>query len=253
VLNRAGFGDLAVLREVSAGAPFRHLCIDNFLLPALAQQALDDFPVSIRRWPQRIWSRRGQGGQHADGRHQPLLSPPLRSSVQRGVPLHHVGHHRHRWADRRSHALWRGTHENLHGQDLDPHIDFNYVPGGGAHRRVNLLIYLNKDWDSDWGGDIELHSDPRHPQDNRISAYRVDFNRAVLFETNEHSWHGFPQIHLPEALRATHSRKCISIYLYTRERPVEEIAGEHGTFYVQRPCRRASVPAMCWMRPIWWC
>jgi Rps23 Pro-64 3,4-dihydroxylase Tpa1-like proline 4-hydroxylase len=122
-----------------------------------------------------------------------------------------------------------------------------------AHRRVNLLIYLNKDWDSDWGGDIELHSDPRHPQDNRISAYRVDFNRAVLFETNEHSWHGFPQIHLPEALRATHSRKCISIYLYTRERPVEEIAGEHGTFYVQRPCRPASAPAMCWMKGMWPC
>ena len=31
------------------------------------------------------------------------------------------------------------------------------------------------------------------------------------------------------------SRKCLSIYLYTKERPADEIAGPHGTFYVQRP------------------
>lgn len=237
MLNRAGFGDLAVLRErFQQARPFRHLCIDNFLLPALAQQALDDFPVFD---PALALNEYGRVGGKAVNTRMADISPFYRRLYDHlfsedflstmsaitgidgliGDPTLYGG----------------GTHENLHGQDLDPHIDFNYVPGGGAHRRVNLLIYLNKDWDSDWGGDIELHSDPRHPQDNRISAYRVDFNRAVLFETNEHSWHGFPQIHLPEALRATHSRKCISIYLYTRERPVEEIAGEHGTFYVQRP------------------
>jgi hypothetical protein len=85
------------------------------------------------------------------------------------------------------------------------------------------------------GWRYRAHSDPRNPIDNRISSYRVDFNRAVLFETNEHSWHGFSRINLPEHLRATRSRKCISIYLYSRERPQDEIAGEHGTFYVQRP------------------
>jgi hypothetical protein len=60
------------------------------------------------------------------------------------------------------------------------------------------------------------------------------FNRAVLFETNEYSWHGFPKIDLPEAERHG-SRKSISIYLYTKERPSGEIAPPHGTFYVHRP------------------
>jgi hypothetical protein len=128
-----------------------------------------------------------------------------------------------------------GTHENLHGQALDPHVDFNFVSGGQAHRRVNLLIYLNKGWQSEWGGEIELHSNPRDPDTNEIKSFNVGFNRAVLFETNEYSWHGFPTIRLPEHERNHRSRKCISIYLYTRTRPIDEIAGSHSTFYVQRP------------------
>jgi hypothetical protein len=54
-----------------------------------------------------------------------------------------------------------------------------------------------------------------------------------MFETNEYSWHGFPMIKLPPDKRDL-SRKSISIYLYTKDRPAEEIVPEHGTFYVQR-------------------
>jgi hypothetical protein len=54
-----------------------------------------------------------------------------------------------------------------------------------------------------------------------------------MFETNEYSWHGFPIIDLPPEERHR-SRKSISIYLYTKDRPAEEIAPMHGTFYVQR-------------------
>jgi hypothetical protein len=55
-----------------------------------------------------------------------------------------------------------------------------------------------------------------------------------MFETNEYSWHGFPKLNLPEDKQHL-SRKSISIYLYTQERPAEEIAPVHATFYVQRP------------------
>ena len=127
-----------------------------------------------------------------------------------------------------------GTHENLHGQDLDPHVDFNYDEAQRLHRRLNLIVYLNKDWKSEWGGSLEIHSNPRKPAENQIRSFEPLFNRAVMFETNEHSWHGFPKIELPEAERHR-SRKSISIYLYTRERPAEEIAPPHGTFYVNRP------------------
>ena len=127
-----------------------------------------------------------------------------------------------------------GTHENLHGQDLDPHVDFNYDEPQKLHRRLNLIVFLNKGWKAEWGGSLEIHSNPRRPLENQIHSYEPVFNRAVLFETNEYSWHGFPKIELPEEERHR-SRKSISIYLYTRERPAEEMAPVHGTFYVHRP------------------
>ena len=68
----------------------------------------------------------------------------------------------------------------------------------------------------------------------RRPGRRFDRDRAVIFETNEHSWHGFRRIQLPED-RLHLSRKCLSIYLYTADRPAHEIAGPHGTFYVQWP------------------
>jgi 2OG-Fe(II) oxygenase superfamily len=127
-----------------------------------------------------------------------------------------------------------GTHENLHGQELDPHVDFNLDQTEQLHRRLNLIVYLNKEWRAEWGGGLEIHSNPRRPEENRIRTCEPLFNRAVLFETNEYSWHGFPKIDLPEDKRHL-SRKSISIYLYTKDRPAGEVAPKHATFYVQRP------------------
>jgi hypothetical protein len=120
-------------------------------------------------------------------------------------------------------------------------VDFNYDQSRNLHRRLNLLIYLNKEWKEQWGGSIELHSNPRRPKEDRVKAFLPIFNRCVLFETNEHSWHGFKAVNLPPEERHR-SRKSISIYLYTRERPQQEIAPPHGTFYVHDP-----LPG--WVRP----
>jgi hypothetical protein len=113
-------------------------------------------------------------------------------------------------------------------------VDFNYDEPQKLHRRLNLIVFFNKGWKRDWGGSLEIHSNPGRPPENRIQSYEPLFNRAVLFETNEYSWHGFPKIELPEEERHR-SRKSLSIYLYTRERPADETAPPHGTFYVHRP------------------
>lgn len=127
-----------------------------------------------------------------------------------------------------------GTHENVEGQELDPHVDYNYINGGRLHRRLNLLVYFNKEWEEDWGGSIELHSNPRRPEENRVTSYLPLYNRALVFETNEYSWHGFRRIRLPEG-RKHLTRKSLAVYLYTETRPEDEVAPPHSTFYVQRP------------------
>src|SRR5439155_21312235 len=109
-----------------------------------------------------------------------------------------------------------GTHENRAGQDLDPHVDFNFHPRRGWHRRLNLIVYLNHEWHEAWGGTLELHSDPwLPPEENRVKRILPLANRAVLFETSERSWHGFERLTAPPG-RAELSRKSLAIYLYTR-------------------------------------
>ncbi len=126
-----------------------------------------------------------------------------------------------------------GTHENREGQDLDAHVDFNRHPVERWHRRLNLIVYLNHEWQDDWGGSLELHSDPR-AADDVVRLVTPLFNRAVIFETTEWSWHGFSRITLPERKKDI-SRKSIALYFYTIERPRDELADTHSTIYVDRP------------------
>lgn len=124
-----------------------------------------------------------------------------------------------------------GTHNNLHGQSLDLHIDFNYHATTRFHRRLNLIIYLCEEWDPSWGGCLELHKDAWDRDCTDVVSYPPYENHAVIFETNEHSWHGFEQICLPEDKRHL-SRKSLTVYYYSEDRPDEETFSDHSTVYV---------------------
>lgn len=126
-----------------------------------------------------------------------------------------------------------GTHENYDGRDLRPHVDFNVHPVTKLHRRVNLIVYLNEGWRAEWGGSITLHRDPRDPLDEVVS-YPPVFNRCIIFETSERSWHSFDKIKLPPQEKHR-TRKSLSMYFYTRERPEQEVHKPHTTFFIPRP------------------
>jgi hypothetical protein len=127
-----------------------------------------------------------------------------------------------------------GTHENRQGQDLDPHVDFNYHPMTRQHRRLNLIVYLNPEWDDAWGGSLQLHRDPHLPPgSDEVVTVTPLMNRCVIFETSEHSWHGFQRIEPPPGKQGL-SRKSFAVYFYTARRPAEQIAPPHSTVYVER-------------------
>jgi len=217
------------------GQPFRHVVIDDFLDPDFCGLICDQFPdfesahavnendqVGGKAIREKVRSL-GSAYESADDlvRHPDFLALVERISGVEALhydPLYIGG----------------GTHENQVGQDLDPHIDFNYHPVSNQHRRLNLIIYLNKEWRDDWGGSLQLHRDPYlEPEDDEIVTVTPLMNRCVIFETSENSWHGFERIVLPED-KCGLSRKSFAVYFYTDTRPVVESADEHSTVYVER-------------------
>ena len=125
-----------------------------------------------------------------------------------------------------------GTHNNLSGQGMDPHVDYNYLELSGKklHRRINAIVYLNEYWEERFGGCLELHHNPFDPDNNVIEQIIPIKNRMVIFETNEYSWHGFKKVDAKYNLNL--SRKSFALYLYSVDRPQNEIVPNHGTVYV---------------------
>lgn len=106
-----------------------------------------------------------------------------------------------------------GIHRIGTGGFLKVHTDFNFHREGGLFRRLNILFYLNPDWDEAWGGSIELwHQDVS----SCGAAYAPVWNRAVLFSTTDESYHGHPDpLASPEGV----FRNSIALYYYTKELP----------------------------------
>jgi Rps23 Pro-64 3,4-dihydroxylase Tpa1-like proline 4-hydroxylase len=113
-----------------------------------------------------------------------------------------------------------GLHQSPRSGFLDIHVDANKHPfDKKLHRRLNLIIYLNKDWKEEYGGAIELWSDDKLRPGQIQKKVLPKFNRAVIFATTRTSWHGVEQIKCPKNI----SRKSIALYYYTTDRPEEEM------------------------------
>jgi hypothetical protein len=105
-----------------------------------------------------------------------------------------------------------GMHCTRRGGKLDVHLDYSIHPLLGLERRLNLIVYLNRQWEEDWGGQLEFWE-----QDMSGCAVRVTpmFNRAVLFSTGDSSYHGHPEpLNCPEGS----TRKSLAVYYLTQPR-----------------------------------
>jgi Rps23 Pro-64 3,4-dihydroxylase Tpa1-like proline 4-hydroxylase len=119
-----------------------------------------------------------------------------------------------------------GVHQSRKGGFLNIHADFTVHPHhANWQRRVNVLLYLNKDWQAGWGGQLELW-------DTEMKACEIKvvpvFNRCVVFNTDADSYHGHPE---PMTCPEDRFRRSIALYYYS----VEDKPFRRATHYKARP------------------
>ncbi len=119
-----------------------------------------------------------------------------------------------------------GIHQSGRGGFLNIHADFTVHPHHrNWQRRVNVLVYMNKGWQEEWGGKLELW-------DRQMKACEVKvlpvFNRCVIFDTDADSYHGHPE---PMTCPEDRFRRSIALYYYT----IEDKPFRRATHYQARP------------------
>ena len=245
ILNMSNFSDTKLLQErFSSAYPFPHICIDNFLDSSFAESLHANFPSSTD--PRYADFCREDGGAigtnyaNSDPSTFPsqfrLLDqlfkmPELLTLISEATGIKDVLYD--------PDYIGGGIRESHDKTALPVHLDFNYHPKTLHHRRMNLLLYLNKDWQRSWGGDIQVHLNPNTYRDNSlVGSFPPIFNRLFIFETSEKSWHGFSQLNVP----ADRSRRAWSIYYYTQEKADQNQIKIRNTEYVEPGLSSHLVP-----------
>jgi Rps23 Pro-64 3,4-dihydroxylase Tpa1-like proline 4-hydroxylase len=121
-----------------------------------------------------------------------------------------------------------GLHQIVPGGFLKVHADFNWHPTLKLDRRLNLIIYLNKEWREEYHGHLELWD---RSMSRCVKKILPVFNRAVVFNTTSWAYHGHPErLACPEGM----TRKSLALYYYSNGRPEEEQNASHGVIWKER-------------------
>ena len=217
--------------EYSFAEPFPHIVIDNFLPRELADACLANFPRE-RMATDRIYES-GYAGQFkrqvfpgdCNGFNRELFSF-LNSALVLQF-LEAMTFIRKLVAD--PYFEGGGFHEISRGGKLGVHADFRIHEQLNLQRRLNMLIYLNKDWQPQWGGELELWD---RGMKAKVRAVQPVFNRCVVFSTDADSFHGHPE---PLACPDGVTRKSMALYYYTASERIHEEVPANSTMYRARP------------------
>jgi len=206
--------------------PYDHVIIDNFFNPVIAEQMAADFPdwddsAWYARWNNPIEDKKGCN--HWDcfppttysafqylcsGEFVDILSAITGSSgVTADVGLHGGGWHAH-----------------ATGGKLNVHLDYSIHPKLKLQRHFNLIVYLTPNWDANWGGGLELwESNADGSPKSLHTVVENRFNRALIFDTTQNSWHGLPNaITCPPGIM----RQSLAMYYMTEPAPTASTRGK---------------------------
>ena len=105
-----------------------------------------------------------------------------------------------------------GLHQSITGGYLNVHADFTVHPHHRHwQRRVNLLLYCNTDWKTEYGGELELWAKDMKSCEKKVAPLR---NRVLIFNTDMDSFHGHPE---PLTTPVGIARQSIALYYFTEE------------------------------------
>jgi Rps23 Pro-64 3,4-dihydroxylase Tpa1-like proline 4-hydroxylase len=212
-----------------SGAPFPHIVLDDFFDPQILELVLTEFPRhDAIRWQSFNNEREIKLASATESSFGPatrLLLYHLNSitfleflSTVTGIknlisdPSFEGG----------------GLHQIVRGGKLAIHADFNRHKSYGLDRRLNVLVYLNKDWRDEYGGYLQLWNRDMTRCEAKVLPL---FNRVMIFGTTDFTYHGHPDpLQCPEGM----TRKSLALYYFTNGRPAEEISGEHSTLFRAR-------------------
>jgi len=213
----------------ASGDPFPWIVIDDFLPEHVAESMLDNFGAKTAD-PESLSFDRAQE------RFKTSFHPDATPDYARGIfyafnsrpfikVLENITGIKGLIPD--PYFLGAGFHEISNGGHLSVHADFNHHLPLNLERRINVLIYLNKDWDEEYGGQLELWDTAMTKKKHSILPI---FNRCVIFNTTSDSMHGNPRVvNHPKCI----SRKSIALYYYTATWDATRKA--HTTQFKARP------------------
>lgn len=199
--------------EFSTSEPFNFCIIDNFFKPKVAKLLEHEFPdyesdkfnglynnaIEIKK-SCNIWDR------FPTTTYKVLFYLNSQSFINRIAKLTGI---KKLYADFGLHG--GGWHIHPPGGKLNVHLDYDTHPKLELQRKLNLLIYLNSDYKSQWGGNLGLwsHNKITDSPQNLVHSIEPIYNRAVLFDTTQNSWHG---LEVPNQFPSGQNRKSIALY-----------------------------------------
>lgn len=207
--------------------PYNHICIDNFLPPELLDHVRED--ISQLPEPEASFSR---AQENLKSSYVPERLPEFSKNLFYALNsrpfllfLEEMTGIKGLIPD--PYFIGAGIHKTLNGGHLDIHADFNLHKQMGVERRLNVLIYLNKDWQEDWGGCFEIWD---KQMTRKEASFTPIYNRMVCFSTGSDTFHGNPEpVNHPNG----EPRQSIALYYYTATWDASRKS--HTTLFKPRP------------------